>query len=317
MGIKFSKVDFTYNKNKNNIVNVNNDIDINIENNDEFIAIVGHTGSGKSTLVQLMNSLLIPTSGEIDIDYIDKGNDNTKAYYHIKGDLKKPKYSYSLNSDKVKYKSRVILKPLRRHIGLVFQFPEYQIFEETVLKDIMFGPKNFLKNESDAEAEARKIAEMIGITKLLDKSPFALSGGQMRKVAIAGILASNPDILVLDEPTVGLDPLTKEELLQFLKKLNEETHKSIILITHDMDVVCKYAKRVIVLNKGEVKYDGLKTELFKNEEIIKSCDLNYPNIVKIMMGLKEKLNIDFDVFQYTIEDAYKEIKSKVGGSNER
>ena len=313
MGINLSKVSLNYFKSKKDIKYAIKDINMNISNNDEFIALVGHTGSGKSTLVQTLNSLLTISSGDISINYKENNED---IYYHITSNGKKIKYSLSKKEDRIKYKKRVELKPLRRHIGLVFQFPEYQIFEETVLKDIMFGPKNFLKNESEAKEEALKIAKMMDIEPLLEKSPFTLSGGQMRKVAIAGILASNPDILVLDEPTVGLDPIAKRELLEFLKRLNEEEHKTIIIITHDMDVVGTYAKRVLVLNKGELKYDGSKDELFRNEEIIKDNNLSYPNSIRILMELKNKLNIDFDIYKYSNDEVFQEIKEKLGEAYE-
>ena len=309
MGINLSEVNLAYSKIKKKYQYAIRDINLKISNTDEFIAIVGHTGSGKSTLVQALNSLLVPTYGAITVSFRENGED---VFYRILADGKKTKYSFSKSKDVVKYKKRINLKSLRRHIGLVFQFPEYQLFEETVLKDIMFGPKNFLKDEEKAKEEAIKIAKMMGIEDLLDKSPFLLSGGQMRKVAIAGILASNPDVLVLDEPTVGLDPIAKRELLEFLKYLNEEEHKSIIIITHDMDVVGTYAKRVIVLNQGNIKYDGDKDLLFRNSDIIETCNLSLPNTVRILKGLKDRLNIDFDIYKYTIDDVYKEIVDKVG-----
>ena len=191
---------------------------LNIKDTNEFIAIVGHTGSGKSTLTHLLNRLLIPQKGKLVVDE----KEVTK---------------------------RTKLLPIRKKIGLVFQFPEYQLFEDTVLKDVSFGPKNFkLDNPETLAIEAM---ETLGIADLKDRNPFTLSGGQMRKVAIAGILASKPDILVLDEPTVGLDSSSKEELLEFLKYLNEVKHISIVLITHDMEVVTKYTKRAIVLKKGK------------------------------------------------------------------
>lgn len=314
MGINLSEVDFAYLKSKKheNIYAIK-DINLKIDSQNEFIAIVGHTGSGKSTLVQSLNSLLIPTKGKINISFKENGKD---IYYNILGNGKKTKYSFSDKEDEIKYKSKVLLKPLRRHIGLVFQFPEYQIFEETVLKDIMFGPKNFLKDEEKAKEEAIKIAKMMGIEDLLEKSPFSLSGGQMRKVAIAGILASNPDILVLDEPTVGLDPLAKKELLEFLKFLNEKENKTIVIITHDMDVVGEYAKRTIVLKKGIIKYDGSKDLLFKNNSLVEECNLNYPNIVNVLRDLKNKLNIDIDIYKYNINDAYEEIRKCLGDKHE-
>lgn len=288
MGIKLSKVNFAYfvpkSKKKPTYFTLK-DIDLNIDSQDEFIAIVGHTGSGKSTLVQLLNALNLPTKGEIDI------------FGHV-----------------IQNKSKTKLKPIRKTVGLVFQFPEYQIFEETVLKDIMFGPKNF--NAENPEKVARDAAEIMGITDLLSRSPFNLSGGQMRKVAIAGILASNPEVLILDEPTAGLDPLAKAEFLSFLKRINEEYHKSIIIITHDMDVVAKYTKRVLVLKSGELKYDGSKKDLFRNKEIIEECNLDYPEVVNVMKKLKNNLNVDFDEYQYTVEDAYKELERVFGVAHE-
>lgn len=314
MGIKLSKVDFTYqNKKKGDKIYAINDINLDIDEKDEFIAIVGHTGSGKSTLVQSLNSLLLPTNGNISISFRE---DKKFVYYNILGNGKKAKYSFSNIEGDIKYKNHVVLKPLRRHIGLVFQFPEYQIFEETVLKDIMFGPKNFLKDEEKAKNEALRIAKMMRIEDLLEKSPFSLSGGQMRKVAIAGILASNPSILILDEPTVGLDPLAKKDLLEFLKHLNEDDHKTIIIITHDMDVVGEYAKRTIVLKKGMIMYDGNKDQMFRNEELLRNCNLSYPNIVCTLNGLKQKLNIDLDIFKYNTLDAFNEIKKALGEKHE-
>lgn len=288
MGIKLQEVSFAYfvpKSKKKPIHFILQDINLKINPKDEFIALIGHTGSGKSTLVQLLNVLNLPTKGEIDIF----GNQIT-------------------------YKTKIKLKPIRKTVGLVFQFPEYQIFEETVLKDIMFGPKNF--GIENPEQVAREVAEIMGISDLLDRSPFTLSGGQMRKVAIAGILASQPEVLILDEPTAGLDPLAKREFLELLKQLNDKQRKSIIIITHDMEVVSKYAKRVLVLKQGKLMFDGAKGALFKNEELIKNCHLDYPEMIKIMKTLKEKLNLNLDIYQYTVEDAFKELKRVVGESYE-
>ncbi len=287
MGLHLSKVSFAYNlpKNKKQVIHYNlSDIDLEIASQNEFIALVGHTGSGKSTLVQLFNALLIASSGKVEI--------NKQII------TKKPKFP---------------LKPIRKTVGLVFQFPEYQIFEETVLKDIMFGPKNFgLENP---EKIAREVAEVMKITDLLEKSPFNLSGGQMRKVAIAGILASQPDILVLDEPSAGLDPFAKGELLLFLEELNQVYHRSIIIITHDMEIVSRFAKRVLVLKKGKLMYDGDKKELFKNEELVKECNLDYPEVIKIMKHLKEALNLPLDVYQFSLEEANQELLHVLGEDN--
>ncbi len=310
MGIELSKVSFAYYVPKKikdpirfNLKNIN----LKINSQDEFIAIVGHTGSGKSTLVQLFNALLLPSSGKITINneyIIDKEIlDETDSKKYRKQLVKKPKMKFKL-------------RPLRRNAGLVFQFPEYQLFEETVLKDIMFAPKNFLNDEKEALHRAEEISKIINIDDLLEKSPFSLSGGQMRKVAIAGILAANPDILVLDEPTVGLDPIAKKELLELLKELNEKYHKTIVIITHDMDVVSEYIKRVIVMKQGNLMYDGSKEQLFKNEQLVEECNLGFPSIVKLLKDLKQKLNLDIDEYQYNLNDAYKEIVNKLGEHHE-
>ena len=322
MGIKLSEVSYTYNAIKKNKKQTNvyyslNKASLNIDNNDEFVCVVGHTGSGKSTLIQHLNLLIRPTYGQISIE-------NNEFKYDVYGIENKSKIAYfEFDNDHNLIKRDVVLKPLRKHVGLVFQFPEYQMFEETVLKDIMFGPMNFSSEkdkkvkEEKAKEEAIKVAKRMGIENLLDQSPFELSGGQMRKVAIAGILASNPDILVLDEPTVGLDPLAKKELLLFLKELNEIEHKSIVLITHDMDVVGEYAKRVIVLNKGSIKYDGSKNELFEDEKTVLDNNLSYPSIVVLLRSLKQKLNLSgLNEYQYNIQDAFNEIKRIKGDQNE-
>lgn len=291
MGINFSKVNFSYYIPKKKVTihyNLKN-INLNIEGNDEFITILGHTGSGKSTLVQLMNALNFPTDGEVNIF----------------GTI-------------VKRKAKVKLKPVRQKVGLVFQFPEYQIFEETVVKDIEFGPKNFGVSNDEAHEKAIEAAKLVGLDdSLLERSPFTLSGGQMRKVAIAGIVASNPEILVLDEPTVGLDPFGKKELLKLLKKFNEEYHKTIIIITHDMEVVSRISKRTIVLNHGDVLYDGSTKDLFKNENLKTTFNLDYPEIVKILIKLKEELKLDdLDVFQYNEQDAFNELQRVLGDKHE-
>jgi len=286
MGINFSEVSFAYYipRKKQRIQFTLKDINLNIDNKGEMIALVGHTGSGKSTLVQLMNALLIPTKGTIEID-----------------------------NKSITRKSK--LKPIRRKIGLVFQFPEYQIFETTVLKDISFGPTNF--GLDLPEQRAAETAKSLGIEELLDRSPFTLSGGQLRKVAIAGILASNPDILILDEPTVGLDPSAKRELLNILTELHEKQNKSIIIITHDMDVVSRYFKRVIVLKEGQITFDGEKHELLKKENLFDYYDLDYPEIVKLLTQIKNKFNVDLDVNQHSIEDAYQEIRKVFESNNEQ
>lgn len=276
MGINFSNVGFKYDVKASNTLN---DINLQIDKNNEFITILGHTGSGKSTLVQLMNALNLPTSGSVKVmdTVVEKDN--------------KP-----------------LLKPIRKSVGLVFQFPEYQLFEETVLKDVMFGPKNFYKGKVDEKEMALKALKMVSLDEsLYDRSPFNLSGGQMRRVAIAGILASDPDILVLDEPTVGLDPRGKTELMEMLVKIQKDTNKSIIMITHDMNVVARYAKRCIVLNNGKIVYDGPKNEMFENRDFLLEHNLDIPDITKLANSLKNKSLITFKKPPLTKEELFEVI----------
>lgn len=271
MGINFQNVIFKYSKKASK--NILNDINIKIEKENEFVVIVGETGSGKSTLVQHMNALLLPTKGVVNI------------------------YNYL-----VKPKSKIKLKEIRKKVGLVFQFPEYQLFEDTVLKDISFGPKNFGKSKEEARNLALKASKDAGVAEnLLEKSPFNLSGGQMRRVAIAGILASDPEILILDEPTVGLDPVGKEDLMRLLINLQEQTKKSIVMITHDMDNVARFAKRVIVMNKGNVVFDGAPQELFNEESILDKYNLDLPVCAKYARALKERGLIDYKDIPLTKE----------------
>ena len=280
MGINFQNVDFKYSK-KASYKQLDN-VNLRINEKNEFVMIVGHTGSGKSTLVQHMNGLLLATCGKVEVFNINV-----------------------IRSKKIK------LKPIREHVSLVFQFPEYQIFESTVLEDIMFGPKNFGKSKDEAIELAIKAAHLVGINDdILDRSPFTLSGGQMRRVAIAGAMAIDPDILILDEPTVGLDPKGKDELMNLLVKMHNETHKTIIMISHDMNIVASYAKRILVMDQGKLIYDGNKEELFTDEEFLKAHNLDLPVISTIAKGLKAKGLINYDKLPLTKDELYNII---VGG----
>lgn len=280
MGINFQNVDFKYSK-KASYKQLDN-VNLRINEKNEFVMIVGHTGSGKSTLVQHMNGLLLATCGKVEVFNINV-----------------------IRSKKIK------LKPIREHVGLVFQFPEYQIFESTVLEDIMFGPKNFGKSKDEAKELAIKAAHLVGINDdILDRSPFTLSGGQMRRVAIAGAMAIDPDILILDEPTVGLDPKGKDELMNLLVKMHNETYKTIIMISHDMNIVASYAKRILVMDQGKLIYDGNKEELFTDEEFLKAHNLDLPVISTIAKGLKAKGLINYDKLPLTKDELYNII---VGG----
>lgn len=274
MGIDFQDVDFKYAKKAS--TKQLDQVTFSINAKDEFVMILGQTGSGKSTLVQHMNGLLLASGGTVRV--FDQN---------------------LIRSKKLK------LKPIRRHVGLVFQFPEYQIFESTVLKDVMFGPKNFGKTKEEAEQLAKDACQLIGITPdLLERSPFNLSGGQMRRVAIAGSLAIDPDILILDEPTVGLDPKGKDELMDLLVQIQQKTHKTIIMITHDMDIVASYAKRVLVMNHGKLVYDGAVQELFENETYLRQYNLDLPTSAILAKGLKERELLHYERLPLTKSQLY-------------
>lgn len=280
--IIFKNVSFKYNKKSKK--NTLDNIDLTINDKDEFITILGHTGSGKSTLVQLMNALLLPDSGEL---------------------LVFGKTIKSKNNDK--------LSEIRKRVGLVFQFPEYQLFEETVLKDIIFGPVNFGKSKEEATEIAKSTCKLLGISEdLYEKSPFNLSGGQMRRIAIAGILASEPDILILDEPTVGLDPKGRKEILELLQKIQSETHKSIILVTHDMNVVAKASKRVLVMKDGKLIKDTTPRELFSNVSELKEMNLDLPDVSKLAIKLKEAGLINYSELPLLKEELLRIIKESKG-----
>ncbi len=264
MGIQFKNVGFAYKGFKTNYDAIKH-INLNIEPQGEFIAIVGHTGSGKSTLVQHMNALLLPNEGQVVVF----------------GQNLPPK-----KNEKINY--------LRQKVGLVFQFPEYQLFEETIIKDIMFGPKNFKKTAPNALELAEKAATVVGIDQsLFEQSPFRISGGQMRRVAVAGILAMEPEILVLDEPTRGLDPQGRKDLMAIFREIHEKENKTVILITHDMDLVSEYAKRIIVLRDGEIVFDGKKEELFIHPDFF-TFHLDYPTPLKILKHLENSIGLKFD-----------------------
>ncbi|MDE7162357.1 MAG: energy-coupling factor transporter ATPase [Anaeroplasmataceae bacterium] len=263
MGISFKEVSHLYPTSKRKVYTVALDhINLNINGTDEFVALVGKTGSGKSTLMEHMNALLLPSDGTVDIF----------------GNIITPKKNKNPK-----------LKNVRKKVGFVFQFPEYQLFEETVLKDIMFAGKNFGMSEEEAKQNALETARILKIDdKLLTKSPFNLSGGQMRKVAIAGILAYNPDVILLDEPTRGLDPKTAEEIMELFSEIHKTTHKTIILISHDMDLVYKYANRVVVLNQSKIVFDGNKVDLFSSE-LYKENHLTKPEVLQMIDFLNESM----------------------------
>jgi len=280
MAIKFNDVAYYYEKPKRKkiVEPAIKDINLSFNNEPEFVMIVGKTGSGKSTLLSHINGLLLPTSGNLDVE----------GYRLTPNKFKNPK-----------------LKDVRKKIGYVFQFPEYQLFEESVLKDITYGPKNFGYSEEESIKRAKEVANRLNITDILEMSPFEISGGQMRKAAIAGIVAYGPDIYLLDEPTRGLDPLGAKEVMDFFYNLYLEG-KTIIMITHDMDLLYQYATRVIVLSDGIVSFDGKKEELFKEE--YKKYGLAKPMILNIIDTLNDKLGFKLTYNIYNDKDLLEELK---------
>lgn len=245
-------------------------------NKGEFIGIIGHTGSGKSTLIQHFNGLEKATSGTIYFD----GQDI---------------YDKDFN-----------MKSLRSRVGLVFQYPEHQLFETTVLEDVKFGPKNLGLSKVEVDFRAFEAIKQVGLSeKCYDDSPFELSGGQKRRVAIAGVLAMKPEILILDEPTAGLDPRGRDEILDQIAKLHEEG-LTVILVSHSMEDVAKYADRIIAMNSGKVAFDGTPKEVFRHYKELERMGLSAPQITYVMQEMKELgLNVDTDVS--TVEEAKEEI----------
>lgn len=271
MGIQFKDVTFRYKGFKTEYLALDK-INMEIAAKGEIIGICGHTGSGKSTLVQHMNGLLQADSGTVSV------------------------FDIILPS-----KKKVKLNTLRRRVGLVFQFPEYQLFEETILKDVMFGPKNLKIKQEDIEKIAKSSLKAVGINPTLyDQSPFRISGGQMRRVAIAGVLAMQPDILVLDEPTRGLDPVGQKELMKMLYQIHVETNMTMLIISHDMDLLGEYATRMVVMKEGKKVFDGSKDDLFLNPEF-EDMNLDYPTSIKVMKHLHEKISLPFKML-YSMDE---------------
>lgn len=247
-----------------------------------YVAVIGHTGSGKSTLLQHLNGLLKPTKGQIRLggDVLEAGKKNKH------------------------------LKALRKKVGIVFQFPEHQLFEETILKDISFGPINFGMSREKAEEKAREMLKLVGLDEeLSDRSPFELSGGQMRRVAIAGVLAMEPEVLVLDEPTAGLDPRGRKEIMDMFYSLHKKRKLTTILVTHSMEDAAAYADELIVMHKGTVKAKGTPRELFSRKDDIAAFGLDLPETIKFQKRLEETLGITFKAPILTIEEAASEIKA--------
>lgn len=283
MDIRFRDVSYTYQKNTPFESRALYDIDLTISDG-SYTAIVGHTGSGKSTVLQHLNALKIPTEGTVTIGdrVISEHTENKK------------------------------LKPLRKKVGIVFQFPESQLFEETIAKDIAFGPKNFGVSDEEADKLVRELLPLVGLSvDFMDRSPFDLSGGQMRRVAIAGVLALEPEVLVLDEPTAGLDPRGREDIMNMFYKLHKERGITIVLVTHQMEDVANYADHMIVLQKGTVEREGSPREIFQKSGWLTSLNLGVPQTVQFANDLEEKFGWEFDYLPLTTDELAEQVAMKL------
>ncbi len=276
MSIRLENVNYIYGEGTGQEKWALKNINLTLHDN-EFVGIVGHTGSGKSTLTQLLNGLEKPSSGQIFYNEQDiQGEDFSK-------------------------------KELRQKVGLVFQYPEHQLFEVSVIKDVEFGPRNLGLNNLEIEKRSFDALKQAGISDdLLDVAPFALSGGQKRRVAIAGVLAMQPEVLILDEPTAGLDPAGRTEILELLQKLHRERNISVILVSHSMDDVARYAERILVMNQGELVLDGAPEKVFRYRKELREIGLDVPQSANILYELRDR-GMDLDVNGITPEQAAQNI----------
>lgn len=277
MIMKLENLNYIYNPNtpfeKKALDNINLDI-----NRGDFIGLIGHTGSGKSTLVQHLNGLIKPTSGKIIVDGVDITSKDAN------------------------------LRELRQKVGLVFQYPEHQLFEETIYKDIAFGPKNLKLEEDEIHQRVKRSMELVGLDfeGLKDRSPFELSGGQKRRVAIAGVLAMKPEVLILDEPTAGLDPRGRDEILGKVQELYEKEGITIVLVSHSMEDIARLVNRIIVMNNGEIAMDGSSRDVFRQVDKLEQLGLGIPQITSFMRGYSAKGHkVKADVL--TVEEAKVEL----------
>jgi energy-coupling factor transport system ATP-binding protein len=274
MQITFQQVEYRYSFNTPFEKLAIQDINLSIPTG-QFLAVIGHTGSGKSTLLQHLNGLLKPTEGLVQV-----GEHQIKA--------------------KQKAKS---LKPVRQKVGIVFQFPEHQLFEETVLKDICYGPMNFGVSEEEAIRRAKNLIVKVGLSEeVLNKSPFDLSGGQMRRVAIAGVLAMNPDVIVLDEPTAGLDPRGQREIMDMFYELHKEKGLTTILVTHSMEDAAHYAEEIVIMQNGRLKRKGSPEEIFSSADELFEMGLDVPDVVRFQYQFEYKSGKKLPKTCLTIEE---------------
>ena len=281
MSIILDKVNYIYGEGSGFVKHALKDVSLAVDKN-EFIGLIGHTGSGKSTLTQIFNGLLRATSGDV---YFNGDNIYDKDY-----DMKK----------------------LRSRVGLVFQYPEHQLFETTVFKDVCFGPQNLGLDKRECELRAFEALELVGMDKeLFYNSPFELSGGQKRRAAIAGVIAMKPEVLILDEPTAGLDPQGRDEILDMVKAMHEQTQMTVILVSHSMEDVAKYVGRILVMNDGCLMYDDVPREVFAHYRELEKIGLAAPQVTYIMHALKER-GMDVDTDAITIEEGFKSICKAFG-----
>ncbi|HHV26626.1 MAG TPA: energy-coupling factor transporter ATPase [Tissierellia bacterium] len=277
MIIKIENLSYVYNPESPFETKALDNINLEIENGD-FVGLIGHTGSGKSTLVQHLNGLIRPTRGKIIIDGLDITAKETK------------------------------LRTVRQEVGLVFQYPEYQLFEETVYKDIAFGPRNLGLDEGEIDSRVKKAMELVGLDfeNMRDRSPFELSGGQKRRVAIAGVVAMEPKVLILDEPTAGLDPKGRDEILGEIQNLYKKEGITIILVSHSMEDIAKLVNKIVVMSGGQIAMEGTPREVFKNGKELEKLGLGIPQVTDFMRKFKSKGNpVSDDIL--TIEEAKVEL----------
>ncbi|MCA0972626.1 energy-coupling factor ABC transporter ATP-binding protein [Halobacillus litoralis] len=288
MDITFDQVSYVYQPGSPFEHRALQDISFSIQSG-SFVAIIGHTGSGKSTLLQHLNGLVQPTEGRVNIG----------PYALVSGEKNKH------------------LRELREKVGVVFQYPEHQLFEETVAKDIAFGPENFGVEQKEIEDRIQQAAKATKLSEdLLERSPFDLSGGQMRRVAISGVLAMNPEVLVLDEPTAGLDPSGQREIMDMFHELHKSKELTTILVTHSMEDALKYADHIVILNHGEVYREGTPLEIFKQREALENVQLDVPEVIDFLAKVEEKMNIRLPYEGQSIAELAKELARMVRGGRD-